>query len=181
MKRVIVPLADGFEELEAVAIVDLLRRAGMEVALAGVDGVVATGSRGVRIVCDTAIESVDASGVDAVVLPGGMPGAANLGKSAAVLRLLHAMARDGRLIGAICAAPTILNRAGLLDGRLATSHPAHEGEMDRCRYSRERVVVDGNVVTSRGAGTAIEFAAELVKQLAGAEVAQDILLRIVHR
>ncbi len=181
MKRVIVPLAEGFEEIEAVAIVDVLRRAGVEVTVAGVDDDVVTGSHGIRIECDTQIGSVDPDHADAIVLPGGMPGARNLGKSDAVLRLLRTMARDGKLIGAICAAPTILNAAGILDERQATSHPAHEGEMNRCRYRHERVVVDGNVITSRGAGTAIEFAAELVARLAGAEVAEDILTRILHR
>jgi len=181
MKRVVVPLAEGFEEIEAVAIVDVLRRAGVGVTVAGVGGDVVTGSHGIRVECDAHIGSVDPDETDAIVLPGGMPGARNLGENEAVLRLLRTMARDGKLIGAICAAPTVLNAAGILEGRQATSHPAHENEMDRCQYKRKRVVVDGNLITSRGAGTAIEFAAELVAKLVGAEIAEDILTRIVHR
>lgn len=180
MKQAIVPLADGFEEIEAVAIIDVLRRAKIAVTVAGVGGVSIVGSHGIRIECDGALESCDLSTADAVVLPGGLPGTTNLARDATVRRVLEQMAGESKLIGAICAAPKVLNDVGLLEGRAATSHPNNETEMDRCVYRADRVVVDGNVITSRGAGTAIEFAAELVRYLAGEDVAEDVLNKIVY-
>jgi 4-methyl-5(b-hydroxyethyl)-thiazole monophosphate biosynthesis len=180
MKHVIVPLADGFEEIEAVAIIDILRRAGVAVTVAGVGGRQVTGSHDIRVECDRRVEQCRAAQADAVVLPGGLPGTTNLGASEAVRSLVSSVHAAGGLVAAICAAPTLLNAAGMLDGKSATGHPAHADEMDRCRYSTERVVTDGNVVTSRGAGTAVEFAAELVRLLVGAETADDIMRRIVH-
>jgi 4-methyl-5(b-hydroxyethyl)-thiazole monophosphate biosynthesis len=180
MKRVLVPLAEGFEEIEAVAIIDILRRAGIEVVAAGVGGRRVTGSHGITVECDVRIEDCSAEGTDAVALPGGMPGAANLGGSGAVRGLLDGVWKAGGMVAAICAAPTVLNSMGLLEGKAATSHPEHAHQMTRCDYRQDRVVVDGTVVTSRGAGTAIEFAAELVRRLAGPDKAKDILTRIVH-
>jgi 4-methyl-5(b-hydroxyethyl)-thiazole monophosphate biosynthesis len=181
MKRVIVPLANGFEEIEAVAVIDILRRAGCEVVVAGVGGCSVVGAHHIRIECDRPIDECEAAGFDAVVLPGGLPGTDNLGRSADVGRLLATVNDAGGLIGAICASPTVLNAQGLLDGKVATCHPAHENEMERCIYSTDRVVTDGNVVTSRGAGTAVEFAAELTRHLVSNEAANEILRRIVHR
>jgi 4-methyl-5(b-hydroxyethyl)-thiazole monophosphate biosynthesis len=181
MKRVIVPLATGFEEIEAVVVIDILRRARCDVVVAGVDGRTVAGSHDIRIECDCVLDDYDVAGVDAVVLPGGLPGTDNLGRSDVVKRLLAAVNDAGGVIGAICASPTVLNAVGLLDGMTATCHPAHEGELDHCAYSSERVVTDGNIVTSRGAGTAVEFAAELTRLLVGEEAANEILRRIVHR
>jgi 4-methyl-5(b-hydroxyethyl)-thiazole monophosphate biosynthesis len=175
----IVPLAHGFEEIEAVAIIDVLRRAGIAVAVAGVGGLEITGSHGISITCDRRIEACDPSGAAAVVLPGGMPGTRNLGESTQVVGLVGAVAAAGGLVAAVCAAPTILNALGLLEGRRATSHPAHADEMDRCRYVEEAVVTDGNVVTSRGAGTSIAFAATVVSRLRDPGVARDVLARMV--
>ena len=175
----IVPLADGFEEIEAVAVIDVLRRAGVAVFVAGVGGSRITGSHGICIACDGEIEAVDPSGVAAVVLPGGMPGARNLGESTHVLGAVRAVAAAGGLVAAVCAAPTILNGLGLLDGRRATSHPAHAAEMDRCRYVEDAVVEDGNVITSRGAGTSIAFAGAVVSRLRDPGTAGDVLARMV--
>jgi 4-methyl-5(b-hydroxyethyl)-thiazole monophosphate biosynthesis len=180
MKRAVVPLAAGFEEIEAVAVIDILRRADVEVRVAGVGGRRIVGGHGLAVECDCLIEDCSAGATDAVVLPGGMPGTVNLGKSEAVRSLITRVGADGGLVAAICAAPTVLCAAGLLEGKTATSHPAHEHEMSGCKYSRNRVVVDGNVVTSRGAGTAVEFAIRLAAILAGPDKAGEVESRIVH-
>ncbi len=180
MAHVVVPLADGFEEIEAVAVVDILRRAGLRVTVAGVDGDEAVGSHGMRIRCDARLDDVTPREADAVVLPGGLPGTRRLAESEAVASLVrHVNGREG-LVAAICAAPTVLAGLGLLEGRRATSHPAHRDEMGPCRYETAAVVRDGNVVTSRGAGTAVEFALELVRILVDDATADDIARRIVH-
>ena len=179
MKRVIVPLAEGFEELEAVAIIDILRRAGTDVTVAALEGSVVTGSHGIAITCDAPLDACDPAAADAVVLPGGLPGTRHLAASEAVATLASEVYRRGGLVAAICAAPTVLDGLGLLEGKAATSHPAHADEMTRCLYNEAPVVVSGNIVTSRGAGTAVDFAAELVAILVGRPAADDILSRIV--
>jgi len=178
---VIVPVADGFEEIEAVTIIDILRRAGIRVTVAGVDGLQATGSHGIRISCDTRVRDCDAGSADGVVLPGGMPGSTRLRNSQDVAALLAEAASCGRLLAAICAAPTVLDAAGLLAGRRATSHPAHAAEMTSCEYVEEPVVIDGGIITSRGAGTAIEFAAAVVAHFKGPKAARAILDAIQYR
>lgn len=180
MKRVIVPLAPGFEEIEAVAVIDILRRAGIEVVTAGLDGDAIEGSHGITIAADMELKDVEWSDADALVLPGGMPGSKHLRESARVRDAVASVAGSGRLVAAICAAPTVLVAAGILEGRRATSHPAHRAEMTGCRYEEAAVVEDGNIITSRGAGTAIEFAAAVVRRLAGEDAARDILARIVY-
>lgn len=179
MKRVVVPIAEGFEEIEAVTIVDVLRRAGLEVVTAGVDGTTRTGSHGITIHCDTRMEECGISTADAIVLPGGMPGTAGLHESEHVRDAVRSLAASGRLVAAVCAAPTVLDACGVLDGKRATSHPAHAREMVRCRYEENAVVEDANVITSRGAGTTIEFAAAVVRRLAGPDAAREVLERIV--
>ena len=169
MARVLIPLADGCEELEAVTLIDLLRRAGFEVVVAALKGKAATGSHGIGIAADNTLDAVAAEDFDLVVLPGGEPGATNLRDDARVAALLKRQAAAGRWVGAICAAPNALAAAGLLDGRKATSYP---GYLDKdpatgMRFVEQPVVIDGKVVTSRGPGTAMEFALTLIEQLAG--------------
>lgn len=180
-KRVLVPLAPGFEEIEAVAVIDILRRAGIEVVVAAVLDNPVAGSHGIAVTCDVAAAGVDASRFDALVLPGGMPGTRRLCESAVVREWVTAMATAGKLVAAICAAPTVLDACGVLAGRRATSHPNHAAEMRTCRYVETAVVRDGNFITSRGAGTAIEFAAALVTELVGTDAARDILAKIQWR
>jgi 4-methyl-5(b-hydroxyethyl)-thiazole monophosphate biosynthesis len=180
MNQVIVPVADGFEEIEAVVVIDILRRAGLEVVVAGVTGTAVTGSHAITIQCDALIEECDLDAAHAIVLPGGMPGTRRLRESDAVRRALVRVSGAGKLVAAVCAAPTVLEAAGLLDGKRATSHPAHAREMKRCRYEETAVVEDGNVITSRGAGTSIEFAAAVVRRLCGDDVARDVLERIQY-
>jgi 4-methyl-5(b-hydroxyethyl)-thiazole monophosphate biosynthesis len=175
-----VPLAEGFEEIEAVTIIDILRRGNIEVTVLGVGGMRPAGSHGISIECDAALEACLGEQYDAVVLPGG-PGTRHLRDSANLRLVITRHEERGALLAAICAAPTVLERAGVLAGKRATSHPDQHPEMKSCRYVEEAVVEDGNIITSRGAGTAIAFAAAVVKRLAGEDAARDILARIQYR
>ena len=166
-KSVLVPVADGTEELEAVAIIDVLRRAGAAVTMASVSGDrQITASRGVVIVADDRIEACVEKDYDLVVLPGGIPGAQNLRDSDPLKQILIRQREKERLYGAICASPAIvLEHHGLLAGHQATCHPGFtDGLSDKTRID-EPVVMDGNCLTSRGAGTAVTFALALVERL----------------
>ena len=178
---VLVPIADGTEEIEAVCIIDVLRRAGAEVTVASVGDRQITASRGVKIVADCQIEDCREDDFDLIALPGGIPGAEHLRDSQALLDLLRRHRSAGGLYGAICAAPAVvLSHHGLLDGRRATSHPAFQEYLTDGQAVKARVVVDGQCVTSQGPGTAIEFALTLVALLMGeakaAEVAAPMVL-----
>ncbi|WP_457675250.1 DJ-1 family glyoxalase III [Thiolapillus sp.] len=169
MARVLIPLAQGCEELEAVTVIDLLRRAGVEVVTAGLEEGPVTCSRGVVLVPDTTLEAVLGDDFDMVVLPGGLPGADHLNEDPRIIRLLRQMADQGKYTAAICAAPKVLARAGLLQGRRATSYPGVLDALDLPDTVRdeEAVVADDRVITSRGPGTAMDFALELIEKLAG--------------
>jgi 4-methyl-5(b-hydroxyethyl)-thiazole monophosphate biosynthesis len=173
--QVLVPIADGSEEIEAVCIIDVLRRAGAEVTVASVNGLQVTASRGVKLVADALIADCAEREYALIALPGGMPGAEHLRDSPALERLLRRQAQAGRLYGAICAAPVVvLQHHGLLDGRRATCHPSFADQLANDESVNERVVVDGPCITSRGPGTAIEFALQLVEQLYGPEQARQV-------
>ncbi len=174
MKKILVPLADGFEEIETMAIIDVLRRAGLEVTVAGVKAGELVGSHRIRVVPDTVLEKVMSEEFDLVVLPGGQPGVDNLRKDARVLDILKKMDEKKKMIGAICAAPLVLRDAGLIEGRTLTSYPGIESELKNACYLETRVVVDGNLITSRGPGSAIEFSLKLVEMLLGREKAGEI-------
>ena len=167
-KSVLIVLAEGFEEIEAVTPIDVLRRAGFEVIVAGVGGTEIKGAHGITVRADVPLEKYDGT-PDAVVLPGGMPGADNLAESATLGRVLERANREGRVIGAICAAPAVvLGPTGYLDGRKATCYPGYEKHFSsKTRLVTDRVVKDGHFITSRGPGSAFEFALELVEKLAG--------------
>ena len=171
MARVLVPLAPGCEELEAVTIIDLLRRAGIEVVSAGLQDGPVKASRGVVLLPDTTLDAVLAEEFDMIVLPGGLPGADHLDRDPRIHELIRTMAEREKYTAAICAAPKVLASAGLLDGRRATAYP---GVIDALglpatRVLEQPVVVDGHVVTSRGPGTAMDFALQLIELLAGRE------------
>lgn len=176
MKRVLVPLAEGFEEIEAVSVVDLLRRANVEVHTAALAGRRVTGSHGITLEADVGLDAVRAADYDMIVLPGGMPGADRLKKDARIGGLLREFASTGRYAAAICAAPGVLAHAGLLDGREATSFPGFldEESAPGIRLSDAPVVIDGRVVTSRGPGTAIDFALALIALLEGQAAADAV-------
>jgi protein deglycase len=165
MKKVLMPLAPGFEEIETVTVVDILRRAGARVTLAGTESGILEGSRGIHLIADILLEKVDIDAFDLVVLPGGQPGTSNLQKNARVKVILETMNRNNKWIAAICAAPLVLQSAGILTDKTITSHPSVRGGLQATHYSEDRVVVDGNLVTSRGPGTALEFAMKLVELL----------------
>jgi 4-methyl-5(b-hydroxyethyl)-thiazole monophosphate biosynthesis len=177
--RVCVLLAEGFEEIEAVTIIDVLRRAGVEVVAAGIAGREVTGSHGIALHADTTLAKAAAETWDLIVLPGGMPGARHLRDDLAVQALLAAQhARGGRL-AAICAAPIALARAGVLEGRRATCYPGFAGQLGGARYVEEPVVTDGSIITSRGPGTALPFALALVAQLRDAPTAQALAVAML--
>lgn len=170
MSRVLMPLAEGFEEIEAVTVVDLLRRAGIEVHTAALGRREVTGSHGITVVADIGLDDAVAADYDMIVLPGGMPGADHLRRDPRVVALLQRFARAGRYTAAICAAPGVLAHAGLLEGRAATSYPGFltPDSAPGIRLREDAVVIDGKVVTSRGPGTAVPFALSLIELLAGA-------------
>jgi 4-methyl-5(b-hydroxyethyl)-thiazole monophosphate biosynthesis len=176
MARVLVPLANGCEELEAVTIIDLLRRAGIEVVTAGLGAGPVTASRGVVLVPDRELDDVLDDDFDMVALPGGLPGADHLDADPRIHALLQRMAEQDRYTAAICAAPKVLLNAGLLDGHKATAYPGViDGRMAAdSQLLADAVVSDGKVVTSRGPGTAMDFALTLIETLLGADKRREV-------
>ena len=171
--RAVVVLADGFEEVEAVTPVDLLRRAGVTVVVAGLDGATARGARGVAFSCDAALE--DLADWDALILPGGGPGAKRLSESETVRRAVDKTLSNGAWLAAICAAPAaVLGAHGYLQGKRFTGYPGTEQDGFGGTYVVEPVVVDGRLITSRGVGTAAAFGLKLVEILAGSEKAAEV-------
>lgn len=167
MPKVLVPLAQGCEEIEAVTIIDLLRRAKIEVVSAGLDDQPVTASRGVRLIADTTLDKALEQEFDMIALPGGMPGMAHLKNDPRIIALLQKMTRQGKYTCAICAAPAVLAEAGLLTGKSATSYPGFIDHLPSVTYKADAVVKDGKVITSRGPGTAMEFALALIEVLVG--------------
>lgn len=174
MAKVCVLFAQGFEEIEAITIVDVLRRAEVEVTTVGVGGDRVKGSHDVVIEMDRELGEVQSESWDMVILPGGLPGATNLRDHSGVQELLKSQADSGKRLAAICAAPIALGAAGVLEGKRATSYPGFEEGLTGATCVEDRVVVDGNVITSRGPGTTMEFALALVQELRGAEVSQAL-------
>jgi 4-methyl-5(b-hydroxyethyl)-thiazole monophosphate biosynthesis len=178
MPRVLVPLAPGFEELEAVTIVDVLRRAGVEVVTAALGANPVVGSHDVAVHADRTLDDVLAEDFDMVCLPGGMPGTRHLREDPRVLELVRRHAARRAHVAAICAAPSVLAAAGVLEGRRATSFPGFLDATGGAMPSSQPVVVDGRVVTSRGPGTALDFALVLVEELAGPAAREAVESRL---
>jgi 4-methyl-5(b-hydroxyethyl)-thiazole monophosphate biosynthesis len=174
MATVLVPLAPGCEELEAVTIIDLLRRAGITVVTAGLEAGPVVASRGVVLVPDMLLDEVLEQDFDMIVLPGGAGGAQRLEADDRVRQLLQRLAAAGRYTAAICAAPKVLATAGLLEGRQATAYPGTLDGLPGLQPSTAAVVQDGLVITSRGPGTAMDFALKLVQLLCGPEQRQQV-------
>ncbi|MBN2392637.1 MAG: DJ-1/PfpI family protein [Anaerolineae bacterium] len=179
-KTVLVPIANGTEEIEAVCIIDTLRRTGAEVTVASVEATLqVTASQGTNLVADVLIADCTNAIYDCIAIPGGMPGAEHLRDCETLTAMLHDQREAGRLYGAICAAPVVvLQHHGLLAGRAATCHPSFVSHLENPLHVEKRVVVNGpatdRCITSRGPGTAIEFALALIKALYGAEKAREI-------
>ncbi len=167
MKSVLVPLAQGSEDLEAVTILNILRRAGIEAVSASLDGQAIRGSRGTMLIPDTSLDEALKRSFDMVVLPGGQPGTNNLKADVRIIKLLQDMAAEDLFVCAVCAAPLVLATAGLLDGRRATSFPGALDAFPKVSRQTQAVVEDGKLITSRGPGTAMDFALTLVERLAG--------------
>ena len=179
---ILVPLAEGFEELEAVAIVDVLRRAGVEVIVAGLAPGPVRGAHGLTLETDAELDEVDADAITGIVLPGGMPGTTNLAADPRVLALLRATHADGRTTAAICAAPLVLAAAGVESGHDVTSHPSVRTKLGTATVlDAPRVVRSRHVTTSQGPGTALEFALDLVEQLVGPQQAAELSAAMLVR
>ncbi|WP_027183277.1 DJ-1 family glyoxalase III [Desulfovibrio inopinatus] len=175
-KTVLIPLADGFEEIEAMTMIDVLRRAGADLTVCSLaEEKTVTGAHGVRVIADEPLSMVENCTFDLVALPGGMPGASNLRASEALTKILAAQNAHQGLIGAICAAPAVvLNEIGLLEGKMATAYPGFIDTIPEDRRSTDTVVEDGHIVTSAGPGTAIEFALRLTTRLFGPAKAAEV-------
>jgi protein deglycase len=174
MPRVAVILADGFEEVEAIAVIDVLRRAGIDTVIAGLHSGSVASARNVKVVPDAVIDEVRPDDFDMIVLPGGQPGSDNLNADPRVKALIKGFSQKGKLTGAICAAPYVLANAGVLAGKRATSYPTYKDRLGGAVYEEKSVVCDDNVMTSRGAGTALAFGLAIAEKLVGKEKAQKI-------
>ena len=175
MKKAIVFLANGFEEMEALRTVDILRRGGIEVTTVSITAnPVVTGAHNVPVTADTTLEKVNLADADALVLPGGMPGAANLNDSEAVKEALLQQYRDSKIVAAICAAPMVLGGLGLLKGRNATCYPGFEPKLIGANVTGEAVEVSDNVITGKGPGLVINFGLALVAAIKNEAVAEEV-------
>lgn len=180
MPSALLPLANGSEDLEAITVLNILRRAGIEAVSASLDGQAIRGSRGTMLIPDTSLDEALKHRFDMVVLPGGQPGTNNLKADARIIKLVQDMAADGRYVCAICAAPSILATAGLLDGKRATSFPGALDAFPRVSRQSQAVVEDGKLITSRGPGTAMDFALTLVERLSGKSKRDEVEVSLVR-
>lgn len=168
-------LADGFEEVEAMAPVDVMRRAKLDVKTVGVTGCEVTGSHNITVRADIALDDVQLEKLEGVILPGGMPGTLNLEKSQGVIDAVRYAYENGKIIAAICAAPSIFGHLGYLDGRKATCFPSFEKELKGADYTAAHTETDGNVITAKGAGCAVEFGHAIVSKAVSKAVADKVI------
>lgn len=184
MSKAVIFFAPGLEECEGLLCVDILRRAGVEVTIAAVGGeATVTSARGIRVVADALAEGLDYDAFDAVILPGGLPGVDNLKADATVRRVCREFAAAGKIVAAICAAPTALAEFGVLDGKKATVYPGMDGPLADAGadYTGLPITLDGNIVTGEALGAAIPFALALARRLAGSEAADRVRRGIVYQ
>lgn len=181
MARIGVFFAEGYEEIEALTVVDLCRRAGIEVVMASAgDARMVTGSHGIGVQMDATLSEVDFDSLDMMVLPGGMPGTKNLENCSALMEELDRFYEGGRWVAAICAAPGIFGQRGYLKGRKATSYPSAESRLEGAEVTGSPAVCDGNVITGRGMGTAIAFGLLIVEKLVSAGTAENLAKGIAY-
>lgn len=171
---ILVLLADGFEEIEALTPVDMLVRAGLDVKTVGITSKIAVGSHGISVVCDLLPDEVSLDKISGVIFPGGMPGALNLDASPFTDKAIEAVMKNGGVLAAICAAPLVLGRRGVLKGKKATCYPGFENELIGASVQDASVVTDGNIVTARGMGVSLAFAKELIRLYKGADEAERL-------
>lgn len=181
MSKLGIFMADGCEEIEGLTVVDLVRRVGIEIEMISVSGEKnVTGSHKIAFQTDVSKADADFASYDGIVLPGGMPGTTHLMEDDTVNRVIKEFATSGKLVAAICAAPSVLGNAGLLEGKKATCYPGVESKLTGADFVTDPVAKDGNIITSRGLGTAIEFAAEIVAYLLDENVAKSLKESIVY-
>ena len=182
MSKLGIFMADGCEEIEGLTVVDLVRRAGIEIEMISVSGEKnVTGSHKIAFQTDVSKADADFASYDGIVLPGGMPGTTHLMEDDTVNRVIKEFATSGKLVAAICAAPSVLGNAGLHEGKKATCYPGVEGKLTGADFVTDPVAKDGNIITSRGLGTAIEFAAEIVAYLLDESAAKSLKESVVYR
>lgn len=182
MSRIGIFAADGCEEIEGLTVVDLMRRAGMDIDIISIMGrKEVTGSHRITFLADVLAEEADYSSYDGIVLPGGMPGTLKLGADQQVKEVICSYAAEGKLVAAICAAPSVLGENGLLQGRHAVCFPGFEGKLLGADTGEENVAVDGHFITSRGMGTAIDFALAIIHYLEPAYDIEDLKAKLVYR
>jgi len=181
MNKIGVFFGTGYEEIEALTVVDLLRRAGITVDMVSVTGKKqVVGGHGIEVTMDCLLEQVDFSALDGIVLPGGLGGKEMLENTAALMEQVDAFAKEGKLVAAICAAPTILGHRGILQGKKAGVYPGMEGELAGAEVSFDSVSVDGNIITSRGMGTSIDFSLAIITKLLDEDTAKALAKKVVY-
>lgn len=171
--KILIPLANGCEEIETITNIDVLRRAGIDVITTSLNNKLVKGAHDIEIKADTSIGEININDFDGILLPGG-PGYTNLRDDNRILEAIKKLYENNKLVAAICAAPIVLAKAGVIDKKKATSYPGCDKEMIGCVYSEERVVVDGNIITGRGPGVSIEFALKVVEYLVGDEKVREL-------
>ncbi len=181
MNKIAVFFAEGFEEIEALTVVDLCRRAGIDTQMVSVTGQQSvTGSHKIAVAMDAGFEDVDFDQLDMIVLPGGMPGTKNLEAHDGLMKQVDAFYEAGKGVAAICAAPSILGHRGILKGRKACSYPGFEKELEGANVVYDNVAVSDHVITSRGMGCAIDFSLAIIEALCGKEVAEKLAEAIIY-
>ncbi len=173
-KRVLLILAPGYEEMEAIAVVDILRRGGIEVVIAGLNEGPVPSARDVKILPDTTLDEIAGQSFDMIVLPGGLEGTENLANDPRVVAMLQTQLKEGRPVGAICAAPTVLERHGLTKGWRLTCHPVAHSAIKEAELQDQKVVEDGLIITGQAAGSAVKFAFKLLERLAGKAKVEEV-------
>lgn len=180
MKNIAVHLAEGFEEIEAISIIDVLRQADFKVEIVSVSGnFVVTGSHNIKVMADSLFENIDYDLIDMIVLPGGMPGSKNLNNHEGLKKQIMDFHENGKPLGAICAAPLVFGNLGILKGKKATCYPGFEDELIGTKSTGRSVEQAGTIITGKGAGVAIHFALKIVQMLKGKELADELAKKLI--